>query len=44
MTRNSIREDEEDAADARRILGEVASGKQKLLSKKAFEKKTGTKI
>jgi hypothetical protein len=36
-------EDEEDAREARRIMAEVRSGKQKLLSQKEFEKKAGLK-
>ncbi len=36
--------EDEDMRETRRILQEVKSGKQKLLSKKEFEKLTGTKL
>jgi len=36
-------EDEEDVRDAKRILSEVAEGKQKLYSAKEFEARTGVK-
>ncbi len=37
-------EDEEDVRDAKRILSEIKSGKQKTYSKEEFEKLTGSKI
>ena len=37
-------EDEEDAREADRIWAEYAAGKQKVISAKEFEKRTGMKI
>ena len=37
-------EDEEDLREAKRILSEIRSGKQKLYSQKEFEKKIGLKL
>jgi len=37
-------EDEEDVREARRILAEIKSGKQKVLSKKEFERRTGMRL
>jgi hypothetical protein len=37
-------EDQEDMADVRRILRDIQSGKEKLLTAKEFEKRTGVKI
>ena len=42
--RIELKEDEEDIREARRILEEVKSGKQKLLSLEEFEKATKLKI
>lgn len=36
-------EDEEDVRDAKRIMHEIKTGKQKVYSAKEFEKKTGLK-
>lgn len=37
-------EDEEDVRDAKRILSEIKSGKQKAYSKEEFEKLTSSKV
>lgn len=38
------KEAREDVKDAKRILREIKSGKQKIYSRKEFEKKTGVKL
>ncbi len=37
-------EDEEDVREAKRILAEIKSGKQKVLSMKEFERRTGMRL
>ena len=37
-------EDEEDVREAKRILAEIKSGKQKVLSLKEFERRTGMRL
>ncbi len=37
-------ENKEDLREAKRVLSEIRSGKQKLYSKKEFEKQTGLKL
>ena len=37
-------EDEQDAREAERVLKEIKQGKQKLYSRKEFEKLTGVKL
>lgn len=38
------KEDEQDVKEAKRIMKRIKSGKEKLYSKKQFNKKTGLKV